>query len=221
MLNKYSDNDPGLNNKKDFKMIKCFPNRLQKYLYINVSKNASTSIRKSIIFDGYEPYNSLESVDKYLKFMVVRNPFNRVISSYNEVKKLRRDGPWKITQRASWYQEPNLLKSFEMFLEFITGNFYDNHVKPQKIFLDDKGISLSDIDEILLMDNLEKDFNRLIKNHPQILTKSLSLRHELKTPSDTHHLLGDFIESSSAVRKQILSLYSEDFLIYKKVAEGR
>ena len=211
----------GQTSRKNFKHTRCFCNRSGKYLFINISKNASTSIRKSIIFDGYEPYDSLENIGEYLKFMVIRNPLHRIASSYSEIKKLRRDGPWEITQRTPWYQEPNLLKSFEMFLEFITGNFYDSHLKPQKNFLDDKGVSLSCVNEILLFDHLREDYGRLIKEYPQILTHALSLRHEQRSPPKISCILSDFIKSSPHIQKQILSLYSEDFLIYEEAMRNR
>jgi hypothetical protein len=203
-------------------MTQCFVNRARKYLFISIAKNASTSIRESIVFDrgGRKSYDSLENANEYVKFMVVRNPFDRIISSFSEVRKLRKDGPWNITKDSSWYREKNLIKSFELFLEFIRDNFYDNHVRPQKDWLDHKGLSLSDIDEILLMDTLREDYNKLIKSYPQILTKSPRLEHARKMPSKDRLLLEDFIESSEGPKERIRGLYQEDCKMYKKLVNG-
>lgn len=198
---------------------RCQINHKDKYVFINVSKNASTSIRNTIVFDIFTNYNTIENPDEYFKFMIIRNPIYRAISSYLELIKLRQDGPFQITKNSDWYKEKDLGKSFEMFIEFIDGNFYDSHVLPQVNFLKDKGLTIDDIDVKLLHSKIEKDFKELIVNHPQIKTKCDLVNLQV---GDTgiKAKLTKFVESNEEVQRRISEVYNEDFSIYCKIKEN-
>ena len=58
-----SSKDRGLRSRRQQRQNYCFLNQPGKYLFINIPKNASTSIRTSIILDEYKPYDSLEKPD--------------------------------------------------------------------------------------------------------------------------------------------------------------
>jgi len=199
---------------------KCFVNHSEKYLYINVPKNASTSLRSTILFEEFAPYKSFEA-SEYIKFIVFRNPFDRVVSSFMELKKLRPDGPRNITLNSEWYLEKNLQKSFEKFLYFIEDNFYDGHVFPQVTFLDHKGISLSDVDEILLFDTLEADCENLIKKYSQIVSKSKKLQHRRKSSPAQVAILRKMINSNTDIHEHIKRIYIKDCEIYDKLNKTR
>ena len=195
---------------------RCHINHKNKYIFINVSKNASTSIRNTIEFDIFTNYKSVINPDEYFKFMIVRNPIYRSISSYLEVIKLRRDGPFDITQGSEWFKESNLEISFEMFINFIDNNFYDSHVLPQVNFLKDKELSIDDVDFKILYETLIEDYNKLINNYTQIKVKGnlLNLQNGDKGKKEK---LTNFVNQNKTLQKRIIEVYSEDNEIYRKL----
>ena len=48
---------------------RCQINHTEKYVLINISKNASTSLRLVIKFDIFTDYNTIEKPEEYLKFI--------------------------------------------------------------------------------------------------------------------------------------------------------
>lgn len=202
------------------KMEKCFVNHSAGYLYINISKNASTSLRSSILFEEYAPYTLFNARD-YIKFVVFRNPFDRVVSSFMELKKLRADGPCNITLGSEWYSKKDLQKSFEEFLYFIEDNFYDRHVFPQITFLEHKGVSLSDMTEILLFDTLEVDYAKLIRKYPKITSKSKKLQHKRKSNNTQVAILKKMINSNTDIYEHIKRIYTKDCEIYDNLNKTR
>lgn len=192
---------------------RCQINHENKYVFINVSKNASTSIRNTIIFDIFTDYNTIKNPDDYFKFMVIRNPIYRAVSSYLELIKLRRDGPFQITQNSDWFKEKDKEKSFEMFIEFIDGNFYDSHVLPQVNFLKDKDLTIDDIDVKLLHENIVEDFNGLVTNNKQIKVKNKLMNMQVGDIG-IKATLTKFVDSNPRIKERIREVYSEDSEIY-------
>jgi hypothetical protein len=192
---------------------RCQINHKDKYIFINVSKNASTSIRNTIIFDIFTDYNTIENPDEYFKFMIIRNPIYRAVSSYLELIKLRGDGPFQITKNSDWFKEQNKEKSFEMFIDFIDGNFYDSHVLPQVNFLKDKNLTIDDVDVKLLHENIVEDFNELISKNKQIKVKS-NLANLQVGEAGLKSVLTKFVEGNDSIQDRIREVYSEDVKIY-------
>lgn len=192
---------------------RCQINHKDKYIFINVSKNASTSIRNTIIFDIFTDYNTIENPDEYFKFMIIRNPIYRAVSSYLELIKLRGDGPFQITKNSDWFKEQNKEKSFEMFIDFIDGNFYDSHVLPQVNFLKDKNLTIDDVDVKLLHENIVEDFNELISKNKQIKVKS-NLANLQVGEAGLKAVLTKFVEGNDSIQDRIREVYSEDVKIY-------
>jgi len=198
----------------------CYVNQERKYLFVDIPKNASTSIKKSVVFDEYIQYDSLERKNEYFKFLIFRNPLDRIISSFYEVRKCRKDGPYHITRNSPWYKEQNLFKSFRGFLDFITGNFYETHTFPQKVWLDHKNISFNVIDEILFVDTLKEDYTRMLKKNPRILLCTKRLMHSMKTLSKDYLPIKNFIETTPLVKRDILTLYQDDYNLYKNAIQN-
>ena len=208
-----SDDIHHIDNKR---MVDCQHNADGKYLFINISKNASTSLRNSIVFNGYSPYKDIINRDQYLKFIIWRNPIDRAVSSFSEIKDVRRDGPFYITESMKWFKEKNIFKSFEMFIDEINGNFYDAHSFPQITFLKDKGIRINDIDETLLVETLEKDYKNLIEKYPNIISSPL-----LYMQSHNNKKLLNYVYNNIDIKNKIINLYSEDYEIYLKIKEKK
>jgi hypothetical protein len=196
------------------RMIDCQHNADGQYLFVNISKNASTSIRESIKFTGYSPYIDIKGVEDYIKFTVWRNPISRAVSSFYEIRDLRNDGPYYTTIRMKWYRERNLFKSFELFIDEINNNFYDAHAFPQITFLNDKGLDIGDMDEILLLETIQEDYDRLIKQYPSIVSNNLM--HLQSHKNDT---LMNYVYNNVDIKDKIINLYQEDYDIYLRLKE--
>lgn len=125
-----------------------------KIIYYDVPKAASTSIRVSLFNDDNnlslaEPKHSLE---EYLKFTFVRNPYSRIVSNYT----MFTQNKFRIGQIKQFHHNPQSM-SFDDFVEFI--EIYDNHHwRPQVDFLDGY-----DIDFIGQVENFNTDYNFILK----------------------------------------------------------
>jgi len=138
----------------------CFINEHQKICLINIPKNASTSLKSSLSLKV--TYYDNKKYKDYKKIIVLRNPMSRIISSYNEVMKLRKETK-HITSVTKFYQNRgNIKKSFNLFLDYIKNNFYDIHTVPQYLFLKQKGLSIKDIDDIILLDDIDNGLKKIM-----------------------------------------------------------
>jgi len=155
-LNRYSEHH--IKNKL---LDYCFHSpkgNLPKLIFVNIPKNASSSVRFALGLTEYTRYQDIPGRESYSSLCIIRNPLTRIVSSYNEVLKLRDDGPAKYTKSMDWYKNRrNPIKSFRLFLEEISnGNFYDIHTFPQKKALEDKQLDLDGIDDVILFEELSK-----------------------------------------------------------------
>ena len=80
----------------------CFNNEL-KLCLINIPKNASTTIIDLFDMESASNYNSIPK--DFYKIVVIRNPYDRAVSSFSEVIKLRKDGPYVITKSMNFYKK--------------------------------------------------------------------------------------------------------------------
>lgn len=173
-----------------------------KYLFVNIPKNASSSIKDTFHFNAYMKYSDIENIDSYFKFCIVRNPLSRIVSSYAEIRKCRHDGPFYLTQSMDWYKEGDLIKSFVLFIEELERSFYDIHAFPQIKFIKDKGLKPSDIDLIIDFDALD-----LLGN----------ILHIMKSNTEIISMISKYVASDKKIQDKIIDLYSEDFDLYTKI----
>lgn len=196
-------------------MDRCFisSNPSNKFLLINIPKNASCTMRTSLNTLEYTPYNEILNTDDYVKVCVLRNPIYRVISIYLEVKKLRRDGPHYITRNMKWFKMGNNpIESFNMFLDAITDNFYDEHSFPQLKLLTDKGLSTEDMDEVFIFEDLRSEFAEFVEKYGQ----NFRLGYINEGDNRIKKILTEYVENNSEVRDKIIELYKEDYEIWEK-----
>lgn len=206
---------------QDYQYSRCMisPNNEHNICYIMVPKNASTSLRAFLQVKG-RPYSIVKDhINKYIKVVSVRDPLYRPISIYNEIMKLRPDGPWEITEKTEFYKnKDNIELSFKQFLDFITDNFYDYvHITHQHRFLKYKGLTLNDMDYIFLCENLDKDLQKFcIKyNWPY------NNYHRNETTTEVKTTLKQYIDSSIEIQNKIKELWKEDFKFYEEAKKYR
>ena len=198
--------------KKYVNWDKCFSN--EKYLYINIPKNASTTLRNLL----NTKRNTFIFDDNKIIFTVIRNPLERIVSSFFECSKLRNDGPREITIKSEWYKNfnSNIIKSFELFVDFLSQKvdgeyyFYDAHTHPQYLYLDKKNIKLEDLDYVFLMENLDELFEKL--KLKKVKTKQNENKNKPLAEKIRKH-----IQSNETLKNKINSLYKTDLKIYNKV----
>ena len=185
----------------------CSVNDEKRICFINIPKNASQTIMKNLKFERRSYSNIYKD---YKKIVVIRDPMTRVISSYTQILKNK--------QPTNFYKyfkvRHDIKKSFELFLNHINNNFYDPHVIPQYQFLDFKGLTINDIDHVILFDNLNEELKKIITEYNldcskinQINKGSSQIKKVLKPVIGKYH-------------EKILQIYSKDFELYNQVKKN-
>ena len=190
----------------------CFISEEYKLCFINIPKNASTTIRTTLKLEHCQYSDNYKD---YKKIIVIRDPITRIVAGYNEILKLRRDGAFAETQRTNFYKyfkvRHDIPKSFDLFLDYIKNNLYDDHLIQQSFFLKYKGLSIDDIDYVIDFKNLNEELQKIIDLYnikcPKIIRRqvgSTNVKRALKP------ILGKY-------QKKIRAIYSKDFELYNKV----
>jgi len=189
---------------------KCFLNN--QFILINIPKNASTTLRHTLHLSQRVSY---PTTNTHKKIIIVRDPFQRIVSSFMELIKLRKDGAYLETASTTWFKLINsdLEKSFDVFLDYINNRLYDSHVHPQIEYIKRKNIELEEIDYILLFEDLKKDFKEMCKD----LNISKKLQYHNKTHNNKYKdSLNNLIATNKDIRKKIEYIYTEDINLYKE-----
>lgn len=189
-----------------------------KFCLLPLGKTATMSIINTL---GLKPTICEKGLDvsDYIKIVVVRDPYYRTVSSYFEMMKLRRDGPWSVTKNSLFYRtKEHVAVSFRKFLQFLhPNNFYDDHVFPQAHNLKLHGYDLEEVDEVLVFENLQEDLNRLIQKYQ--LNKTV--KHCNKAPVDKKTILTKYVSTDPYCRRMIRSIFKQDFELYEKAVKLR
>lgn len=140
-----------------------------KAIFVHITKTAGTSVAKSLF--GYLPYHytaeeyrvffGKKNFNNYFKFAFVRNPWDRLYSSYRYLK----SGGWNDEDKI-WGEEN--LKEFDDFNDFVTNwvtaeNIKKHiHFKPQHEFICDRYGNLI-VNHIAYFETLQEDFGTIAK----------------------------------------------------------
>jgi hypothetical protein len=176
-------------------------------LFIHIPKTAGTSVSQAIY--GEQPwhhsistYHKLNSnkAKTYFKFAFVRNPFDRLYSTYCYAKKISHQiyrGP---------LSEIAALDSFEDFvLNWCTEEKINEHffLKPQFYYLSIDGETLY-IDFIGYFENINEDFNKL--------SKHLQIDQQLPVTNKSTAKVGLNEAYNPDMLAKVSKLYAIDFL---------
>ena len=192
----------------------CFLN--DKFILINIPKNASTSIRDTLSLYRREPFFNDTKNSGHKKIVVIRDPMKRIISSYMELIKLRKDGPYLETSESEWFKlhKTDSEKSFKLFVDYIENRLYDSHIHTQYDYINKKGIEIEDVDYILLFEYLERDFNEMCDDLG--INKKLQWDNKSKF-NIIKNKIKKLVKVDEGLQNKIKKIYSEDFLLYNKV----
>ena len=173
-----------------------------KLLYVPIPKCSSTSIRYHILKREYKTINYYQAnsdiIKDYKSFTVIRNPINRIKSSYIEV--LRSATP-EIKSKKFYNMKEGIPRYIE-FLNELERGFFDCHVESQSYYLDNM-----ELDHILILENIQSDI-KCISN-----TTLPQLRN-----SPPYRPLDKFFTSPEVVDR-IKHIYKSDIELYEKVSE--
>ena len=197
----------------------CFAS--DEFILINIPKNASSSMKKALKSSSKINRLSFFKCQKAntKTCIVIRDPNTRIVSSFSELLKRRRDGPHWETSECQWFKiyqqnpEKNIRKSFKLFLDYIETRLYDSHLHTQTSYLDGKNLSLEDIDHVLMFENLNKDFKKMNEETGGSYRIDWSNR---TTKLNQKSILNDLINHDETIENQIKSIYAEDFILYDK-----
>ena len=184
------------------------------FIYIAVDKNASTAIdtwggpEKSPPIGGM---SELGSTVRHLipKLFIIRNPIDRVVSSFFEVMKLVRANKFRKTltpeeenKFLEWAkQKYNLIDSFNMFLKSISNNnFYDTHTFPQISYLDNSGFDISEVSP-LLFENLGEELNEFCKKYNILNPKKFLILNKTMNPRKKE--VQEYVNSNTDIQNKI------------------
>ena len=185
-------------------------------IFIHIPKTAGTSILAAIgkssqdsrdhlpwyVYYTADPYK----FNKYFKFTFVRNPWDRIYSTY---RYLQAGGNQKCDTPIS-----NIIKSYQTFDQFIIDGLGNGHFRNHLLFLPMANFILGPNEEIMVdfvgrYENLQKDFERLGRN--------LKLTTRLPKLNRSPHLVfGDYTRAycSSKSIDIVGEIYKQDISVF-------
>lgn len=144
----------------------------KKIIFIHIPKNAGTSLEKqfSMRATGHKPWFVYEQKyplewKKYIKFAIVRNPFDRLVSNYEYAKMPK--SFWHSNDGNSVYgKHPDYdicnTCSFEQIIDILLNNPYElkhDGWKPQYIWICNENNDIM-VDKVLKYENLNEELKQ-------------------------------------------------------------
>lgn len=186
-----------------------YPNR-HRCVFIHVPKTAGSSLVLSLFGEGsrHVPYREYEIANpdkfrRYFKFAFVRNPWDRLVSSYFYLRDGGSGG-----QDQVWSTQN--LANYPDFDSFVRGwltkeNIWSwVHFKPQHYFICDANLKLR-MDFVGRMERINTDF-RYVCERLNIATGLQRIKS-----SDHHHYSEYYTDD---LRERVASVYAEDIAIF-------
>jgi chondroitin 4-sulfotransferase 11 len=160
----------------DFNAKKC--------IFVHIPKTAGTSITSTLFRNtrpGHQPISWYESIDpeatkRFFKFAFVRNPWDRLVSSYFYMAS-------RTSRKRETLEWVDFIQSFESFDHFVKAWVNEDNVKlnitfyPQHKFLINK-FGMNHMDFVGRFENIDRDFKEICRN----LGVQISLPHDNKSP---------------------------------------
>ena len=195
-----------------------YVNEDKKVAYLDIPKCASSSFRESLEFS--DKILSQSELEQYDSISIIRNPIDRLISGFLEIRKRR-----KSPDVFRYYSQPvydeifdtwqSLENSFSKMIDLIaTGEVQDSHVTPQHLMLSNK------VEGDRLQINYFYKFENIrsaVDSHCGLGTY-FGMKNLNKTEDrDAAKALKSFLESEAGkkVTDKIESHFAEDFRLYE------
>jgi hypothetical protein len=180
-----------------------------KFMYFSVYKNAYHSFSEflsSIGTGGDKFINNYYQYEHYYKMTTLRHPVDRYISGYFEFMKVHQVHSGKRTNE-------NVIKKFHVFLDRLSGSFYNIHVRPQyERFLTPKR-TIIPIDFFFIVERLDEDLE-LFKKKFNIVTTERFPHLRMGIFKNEQQLIIDHVNNSIEIQEFIKDIYCIDMQIY-------
>ena len=205
---------------RDYKLTGCFVDDEQKFALIHIYKNASISMRNVLNMRGkYFEWDKIKDKD-INTICVIREPIQRLVSAYQYLLRLEDNGftnkhPIHITKETEFYKNrENSIESFHQFMDYIEDyGFYDAVLLPQTEFLSDRGLTIDDIDDVLIQENMKEDFWNFKQKHNGI--EGTILKDNV-SDNKISKILNEHIMLNESLILRIRGLYNKDIEMYYK-----
>lgn len=189
--------------------------------HLPIPKNASTSMRR--LLDPFKWYRDChptgrKTLEPCVRFAVVRDPFRRFVSSFNEVdERLGRKGyAHKLIRTQPFAKVKCVRKRFRQFADDLLGGIFDNHLVQQARHVRAAKLSIT---EWLVHEKLKTDFPAFIKRHG--LKKSAPhVKKSIRSAKADSDLLR-MLKSDRRMTEIVRHVYAEDFKLYEEIINAR
>lgn len=206
-----------------YKIDGCFMNPQTKLCLIHIYKNASISIRNCLKMRGkYHKYNKIKNIDGLITLCVIRHPINRIVSIFlymlrDEDYGFTDQHPVDLIRKSDFFiNKNNIIIAFDMFLNQLKGrNFFSAVAQPQTRFLEDRMLSIDDMDVVLIQENMTTQFNNFLNEYNIVTTSDLKCDNSTNNNDDKKVLL-KYINNNVEITDKIKCLYQSDFELYDK-----
>ena len=183
----------------------CFVNDSIKLCYVFIPKNATQSMKHLTSTNNKTLYTEhFNTYQNYNKMIIIRDPMDRIVSTYNEVIKVASH----ITRKYDFYKfRHDIEKSFDLFLDTIKFNYFDGHICPQYLYIKLKGLKIQDFDDIFLFENLNRDI--------PIIKQKYNLSNNVKFINiGNSHIKSKLKQIVYKYETKIRDIYYNDFELY-------
>lgn len=190
---------------KSFDEYKC--------IFIRIPKTAGISIHRSL-FDyypighfNYKVFRRIYGYKKfqhYYKFSFVRNPFDRLVSSYFYFQR----GGYTNSEKNWWNNKTKEIHDFNDFVQkwLIPNSNTKDHFYPQYQYIYDKNMNLK-VDFLGRFERLEDDF--------EIVKKKLGINTKLISENKSERLTDYRYYYNTCSKKIVEKLYEKDLYLLK------
>lgn len=182
-------------------------------IFVHIPKNAGISVSYALFGNtggshrkirDYQKIFSRRKFKTFYKFTFVRNPWDRLVSTYFFLKQ------GGLTEKDKQWAEEHIMQyeNFETFvLEWLTEENILNslHFQPQHIFLEDKDGEFA-IDFIGRFENLQEDFKKV--------TTKLNMERDLKKTNTSTRAKDYQSYYNSATAEKVKKIYDKDIQLF-------
>ncbi len=178
---------------------RCFVSEDDRFVYLFMPRNGSQSFRQCGLFGSPapRPEKYTDGQKNLIKIIILREPIERVISIF-----------------LYKFKKYEVIEPFKEFLNKITKSFtfvYSIGLwNPQYRYLSDKNLTLADIEEVFILENLNND----IKNFSTKYNLDLDIGHLNQSNRQKFDTLLQFINDNKDIKNTLTKLYSKDYELY-------